>query len=298
MKRSQFKRLEPYLQKVNSINNFIKWKLFIKNYSKDLNNPNWNFTNSLRGDGGASQVLRIWSIIDFSDFLNSRYHYTKIENIEHNYHADKDFQKKWESVFIKDIFTNVEERDTKDLDFKECKGIWEIEKNENKYEIEHALDFWVRYPNRFQKFTEFVKKQYFKNNNLLAIREKKIVVHIRRGDVNQKDYVRFLPDSYYLNLIAKLKNDQPNYEIEIITNEVEKPKLEMWKTQGKIFSSLDLNPFDAIKKMSSAEIFVASRSSMSTIGAMLSSGKTYYPKFSQPFLPEWINSNKYIRKYN
>jgi hypothetical protein len=129
------------------------------------------------------------------------------------------------------------------------------------------------------KSTLSVKKIGLNNNSYIA-------VHIRRGDVNNSIKRRYTNDETYLNLIKKIRNNNPqiNYDIHIFSEnkfngnknlfqQLPNVYLHLEKTSG--FHDFD-NIFRDLSLMIHSDIFICSKSSFSYFPAILKKNGVVY----------------------
>jgi len=113
-----------------------------------------------------------------------------------------------------------------------------------------------------------------------------IAVHVRRGDVvAKKQWLRFKPNSYYLNIIQQLERilgDQP-HRFHVFSQT--KPKPSLLDEDFTPFEELgccmhlDEDMFESINHLVQADILVASKSSFSFLPSVLSHGVVLYDEF-------------------
>jgi hypothetical protein len=110
-----------------------------------------------------------------------------------------------------------------------------------------------------------------------------VIVHIRRKDViDHRD--RYLPDSYYLDLI---KSHNPN-EI-LITTQRDGFDSDLYSNYKIIYDD-EISEIGIIKKMVNAKTLIISVSSFSYVAAVLSNGIIHVPKtfHRQEILKHWL----------
>ena len=96
-----------------------------------------------------------------------------------------------------------------------------------------------------------------------------VAVHIRRGDVFG-DNIRFLPNSYYVNILKMITRNSPRpLKIDIIS---QKNSCESFDIFEKEFSNITINLDDELKscweKMINADILICSRGAFSFVPAL------------------------------
>jgi hypothetical protein len=114
-----------------------------------------------------------------------------------------------------------------------------------------------------------------------------IVVHIRRGDVTfsvQKHRYRYLPNSHYINLIARYQHN--NSRVIILSESESDESFDVFRGAGyEVW--LDTSVIEAWSLILTSQVFIMSRSSFSRVPAIFCDGIVAYTKFWSPPLPEW-----------
>ena len=114
-----------------------------------------------------------------------------------------------------------------------------------------------------------------------------IAVHIRRGDVNEKQYPdRYLPTTYFKTIIDKLLIQYPCANVCIFTELTPTNKEEFnIFTNIKIISGGDV--LTTFEHLSKADILITSKSSFSYVAALYNENTVLYTKFWHNPLPHW-----------
>ena len=115
-----------------------------------------------------------------------------------------------------------------------------------------------------------------------------VVVHIRRADVNMDyeqtgDYYRYIPNSYFLNLLEKIR--RPNDHVIIFSQKTE--SFEEFVNEGYDVK-LDTSVVQAWKTIIESDVFIMSRSSFSYVAALFAHGAVYYNEFWCKPLSHWL----------
>lgn len=117
----------------------------------------------------------------------------------------------------------------------------------------------------------------------LQIKEPKIVVHIRRGDVNKRDYPhRYIDIDIYANLISNLVLQHPIREVTVHTESSgSEDIIENLGPKCKVM--LDAPLEDVWKDIITSSVCVIAKSSFSYVPALFSSGLVmYFPFWHDP----------------
>lgn len=113
-------------------------------------------------------------------------------------------------------------------------------------------------------------------------------IHVRRGDVLEKDKKRFLPNSYYLNLIKKIKEIRPDSVLEIYS---ESESCEGWEEFLKYGCKLNLDTslVDCWRAFFNSDVLILSHSSFSYVPALYCKGLVIYSPFWHKPIKGWLN---------
>lgn len=124
-------------------------------------------------------------------------------------------------------------------------------------------------------------------------KNKKINIHIRRGDVTYIAHAdRFSSDEYYLNVINKLKSIYPNYDLTIHTQRRSFNK-ELF-TDIEVIYDDEINDNETWLDLVSSDVLVISKSSFSYSAGVLCDGLVIYPEddMFHPKLYDWKKINE------
>lgn len=108
--------------------------------------------------------------------------------------------------------------------------------------------------------------------------DKRVVLHIRRGDIPKQ---RTLQNEYYHNVIDMLKEEfekDGNHVTFHMETDGYKKEFQSFTDKGVIVEDRTSSLKSAFRRMVTADVFVASRSSFSEAAAMLSSGQVIWPE--------------------
>ena len=152
------------------------------------------------------------------------------------------------------------------------------------------------YNNQFlnEKFINKLKSSFnYKKNSIFTI-----VIHIRRGDVNENTMyknkeTRYLPNSYYINIIKKVKNINKEKIIKVYSESISQESFDNFKKLGcEIY--LDTPLKEVWESIINADIFIMSKSSFSFVPGIFCKGVVIYKDFwhSKLKLKNWVNVKK------
>ena len=131
-------------------------------------------------------------------------------------------------------------------------------------------------------------------NKRFALSEKfKICVHIRRGDItaHEVNYHRIIPVQYFNEVVKSVKEILLDKGVDFFINLHIEGDSEEFSHEHIKFQ--ELNPMASFFDFLSADLIVSSKSSHSTVPAMLSGKMMIYPNDSWlTTLPEWISADK------
>jgi len=134
-----------------------------------------------------------------------------------------------------------------------------------------------------------------RNNFLLAFNapphsNPRVAVHIRRGDVKADNQMRYIPNSYYVDVITKIKHISQEAEIFIFSESHSSESFDVFRQLGcKLFLDADLE--FTWKEMIFADVLVMSKGSFSYVPAIYNSNFViYYPAWYTK-LAHWHHTN-------
>ncbi len=218
-----------------------------------------------KNDGFGAQFLNCINGLAFARFHQLEYRHSEFEYLEHGI-LTEDAEK---LINFKKSFDKVDPSSVP-LFFSH---IAEIADNLN--------------PGKF--FTESVlnelRKIFFTNKHQYNLKQKQISIHIRRGDVTSKDFLRWIPNSYYKKIINYCKNKYPLHKI-VIYSEGSVEDFSELATKDVTFK-LNGNALDIFVELTMSDILITSKSAFSYCAAILSDKKVYYIPFWHAPLPHW-----------
>jgi hypothetical protein len=240
------------------------------------------YTNIQGRDGFGAQYQRIIQTYIYCKMRNLTFLYRPLKNVEHNYDNDNHYNDKLE--FLMNLKNNIE-NDTllqaKELDYGSIVCSYFEMNIELCCQSEHMA--FIR-----KCFWENKDKNFYKNNKT------NIAIHIRRD--NQHDMGRAgeritTPNSYYLNIINKIRNE--NVDKELLFHIYSQGNIHNFNEliNNDVIFHIDENVVDTFLGLVSADILVTSPSSLSYVAGLISNGKIYYKKFWHVPRLNWIVNN-------
>jgi len=260
-------------------------------------------------DGMGAQYQRILGIICICEFYNIKYVHTKIKKMEHldnlNYLNDIEefFQiynnfNSVESVFFDETFNEYN---------PSIDNLFKYKNNEKNILVKIALPYNICennikiYENIMPKLKKLLKNNFlpfYKNNN-----NKKIAIHIRRGDVsNSQNTNRYVSIKEIIKIITyfkKLYNNCSFYLFTEIDNN-NKNEFDIFNNDNSINIKANQDQILTLNHLINADILVICKSSFSYIAGLYNTNTVYYFDFWHTPLTNWknINSIKTIETFN
>lgn len=242
-------------------------------------------TTKPKTDGFGSQFQTFLCSIIVAETTDHIYIHTPIKEIEHNYDNNYEYINKIE--YLMNIKNNYKSIDSLTNDEKIYLEIYDMG---NTYNIfENNIDYYLdssSFLNYKQIFWKNKDKHYFKNN------KKNAAVHIRRGDVSQRENTdRYLDNTHYISIMKLIKDKYPHddllYHIYSEGNIDDFKEFNDLKDYNIIFH-LNEDIFNTFTGLVAAEILITSKSSFSYAAALLSDGEIYHKRFWHKPSKKWI----------
>lgn len=228
------------------------------------------YTIKGKSDGFGAQYQAILSGISYCNYQKYIYLHTPFTKIEHDVDVDN------ANMFIGISSDNLILNDS-------CKII-EKPFEENVH--------WCKTPSIYytDKVLEYIRKCYF-NTKKPIIDDIDIAIHIRRGDVNNNiNKERYVDNSFYVEIIQKLKLKYPKYIITIFSE----GKYEDFKEldlEEKNFR-LNIDVFETFHSLVCAKVLIQSFSSFSYCAGLINSNTVYhFDTFWHKKLEHWLTLN-------
>lgn len=233
-----------------------------KHKIKDL-----NFVISCIGknDGFGAQFLNLMHAIAFAKFHGREYKHSNFKDLEHGV-----FPEEAENfINFNDAFDPVTPSDIP-LYFSHISEV-----------ADHGRPEKYFTPNVLKQLREI----FLKNKQNSVSFPNQIAIHIRRGDVTSKDFLRWVPLQYYQKIIRYLEHKYPSHEI-VIYSEGLVEEFSALKAKNLKFK-LNGSALEIFLEMVNSDILITSKSAFSYSAAILSIGKIYYTPFWHAPLPNW-----------
>jgi hypothetical protein len=279
-----YQRISNFLKRSFRRLLFLYYKVKLK-----IKKSNNYITCEGKKDGGGAQIHAVLSTQMFAKQFNIKYAHTPFKKIEHKPKSmpELEWMNSWECFF--NLGKGYEE--AKQINAKKIKttSLFKALKYislKEKYivVVPHCHRYADMYPQKYISFFEKYKpkdKIKLKNKNKLYV-----AVHIRRGDVSEKERKRYTSSKKILKTISLIKRKYPNKELEttIYSNDFYENLVEDFQDY-KI--DVDSNVFDVLSNLSNADILIMGKSSLSYIAGLYSKGEVYYEPFWHSPLPNW-----------
>ena len=246
-------------------------------------------------DGLGAQYQRIIGIICVAEYYNFTYVHTPIKKMEHI--NDLTYLDKVENFFqICNNYSNINNIEYDEI-YEESNPFIEnlaqyIKKDKNvlikiflPYNIcEQNINIYKLGINKIRNFIINHNLPFYNNNN------KKIAIHLRRGDVTKHaNNFRYTSITDIVNIINYLKKKYKNYFFYIFTqiDENNKNEFEIFKNDSSIYIYADKDLILTINHLINADILVLSKSSLSYISGLYNNNIVYYHNFWHKPLDNW-----------
>lgn len=241
------------------------------------------------GDGGGAQLQGILATYVFCRAKGFEYLHSPIKRVEHG--AGESWVSSWEGLFTWDTNYSGAERVLRLDNFWDSLRIVFSFSLKDAFSSKAIRSYADSQPMAYQLRTTDIRSR-FQRSHLLsedsrAHLESSVVVHLRRGDVDEGElWWRFTPTSEVWKIVEFAKERFRKNAVTCFTNAnmEEAKELESLGWNVDNYSS----PFDVLTVISHAKVFVMAKSSFSYLAAILCEGQVIYEPFWHPPLPEWI----------
>lgn len=258
-------------------------------------------------DGAGAQYQRVVGVITIAMTYNLEYVHTKINNMEH---IDKNYSQKIHNFFgIESNYKSVdnykydnvyEEYDPTDESIKKYIN---MSKNSNillKIFLSHNIVFnndttlLNKSINILRTYLKMPSLPYYEN---IPQNQKKIAIHIRRGDVSSDiNSDRYVSIEKYINIINKFNEMYSDCKIFILTEIDDKNKNEFdiitKNNNVKLLANIDI--IETFGYMINADLLVICKSSFSYLSGIYNKNIVYYFDFWHKPCKNWININNLL----
>lgn len=244
------------------------------------------YTSMISTDGFGAQYQRIIETYIFCNMNNLEFVYNPLDQVEHNYENDDEYNNKLENLMnLKNNIKNVENNtnNVKYLDYVSLVRIG-FERNMDEYCNSKHMQFIK------QCFWENKTKNFFNNDKI------NIAVHIRRENIadNGKAEERVTTtNNYYLDVMNGIRQKYQNRNL--LFHIYSQGNIGQFQELVAKDVSFHLNEdiIQTFMGMVSANILIISPSSFSYSAALISDGEIYYKPFWHKPRSNWY---RYIQR--
>ena len=232
------------------------------------------YTNGQRTDGFGAIFQNIIFDILWIENHGYNYSFSPIASFDHNYENEIDFTEKLNSFMNMDFAFPENSFDKKILPFAHSYTF-----------VQSNIDSMFS-----SESSKKIKAAFFADKSRpFDLLHTHVAVHVRRPNLRD-DRIEGAntPDSYYLRIINRLREDYK--EKNIIFHIYSQGDTENFKSFLSDDTYLHLNESitDTFLGLTTADILITSASSFSYTAALLTSGTVYYKSFWHPPLNSWI----------
>lgn len=229
------------------------------------------FTNTPRSDGFGAQFQDIlWALL-YTENTGNIFKFTEPTSFEHNYLKDSNFNKTLVEYMC---FNNYNPQGNIDR---------VISHHETYSIIQSKLDYFLK----SKSFLNYKNNFFLNKINPYDDKFTNVAVHVRR---HNKEDNRIqgtdTPDSYYLNIINNIRNNNSNCRFHIYS-QGDSDNFSCYLAEDTILH-LDEPVIDTFNGLIFADKLVTSASSFSYVAAMLTDGEVYYKTFWHTPSKKWI----------
>ena len=238
------------------------------------------YTTRKRDDGFGAIFQNIIFDILYAEYHNYKYVFTPILSIDHNYNNDPEFTTKLNKFMnLADTFKCPE---NSVINYMNTSDFWTVDAELNKYCKINAL-------NKIKTAFFSDKTSPFNKEHL------NVSIHIRRPNARDNRIEGTdTPNSYYLNIINKIRNNNKDKSIKFhIYSQGSEENFSEFKSNDTEFH-LNGSVEDTFLGLVYGDTLVISASSLSYTAGLLSNGIVYYKPFWHPPLDSWVKDNSSI----
>ena len=262
---------------------------------------------NINNDGMGAQYHRIIGIICISEYYNFKYVHTPITKMEHL--DDLKYLDDIENFFqIVNNYQNVNSINYDEVFEENNPSINDL----NKYDIKKNILIKIFLPHNICDFNTDIYKEcmpklhniltnkylpFYENNN-----NKKIAIHIRRGDVTQnKNIDRYTSLNEIINIINVFKDKYNNCSFYIFTqiDDNNKNEFDIFNNDASINIRANEDILLTLNHLINADILIICKSSFSYLAGLYNINEVYYFDFWHNPLNNWENVKdlKLIEKF-
>lgn len=261
-------------------------------------------------DGLGAQAQAIYSAMLYSHVNSIPYCHTSLKEIAHNYDNDLHFNDKAEQFFgfcegekninhLQDYaIVNLDEISL--LSIKKTLGYLILSDEKIIFQKSHYHNYTDGIASTYREIRQVLQKKYYTNlkDNPFNGQKKhlQIAYHIRRGDVDNTDTLRYTGNSQIYESILELKAILDHLNIPSTISIYSQGKTEDFGNLTDI-AQLHLNGtiFDDFNRLVQSDILFMAKSSFSYCAALLSDGIVVYEPFWHQPLDEWYIAGRNFR---
>ena len=274
----------------------------------------YNSTFSDEKEGVGAVYLRIISLLGICRKYNLEFMHHK-QTIGHNYDNDNHWDDKWDNFFnLKKICKTIDDIDISNFNINKfhimnLKDLNYLTSNKDKCELnyfENPHEIIAIEPNGFFSLVENDLRNAYdeaNQNRQLIYNKKSVAIHIRVwNESDTAPYYGFiyssvsgykLDENYYINLIKKINELYPDYDIHIFTQKsfyIKYPNLNLY---SNLNIHIDMDTFDTFHHLVKADVLVLGTSTFSYIAGIYNNKEVIYNNDVSPkALHRWIDFDK------
>jgi hypothetical protein len=149
------------------------------------------------------------------------------------------------------------------------------------YADSHAGFYSLIQPALFRKYQQCPRQPWIQNDRL------KVAIHIRRGDVGERDVERFTPNATVLQRMEQVSRALASipHEMHVFS---EGRRDDFGPIGDRAVLHLNGDVFECLHNLIAADIFLMAKSSFSYIAALLARGIVIYTPFWHAPLRQWV----------
>ncbi|MEJ1339597.1 MAG: hypothetical protein RPU64_13810 [Candidatus Sedimenticola sp. (ex Thyasira tokunagai)] len=239
-------------------------------------------------DGAGAQVQAVMSTQLFAHDMGMTYVHTPFNNIYYSHGREDE---------LEDYFglgSGELQARTLPLETKKIKRLKWLFKSNVVYSIPHCHEYADLYPHKYTLLKDGFRSKFLKNKQINDGRCDclSIVTHIRRGDVSTSKHSERYTDIDKVNLIlSKVKKIAASKGLVCKLTVVSQGRVEDFCDIDfdEVEFHLDTDLKDAFLDLTSADVLVMAKSSMSYCTAVYSNAVVMYERFWHTPLPDWID---------
>jgi hypothetical protein len=240
------------------------------------------YTHETRIDGFGAQYQTIITTILFCQYKKINYVYSPLKMVEHNYDNNSNYTNNLESLMnLKNNVVNITTT-TNGVELKFGMTVLPFFDANIDYLCNSETMKYIK-----KCFWMNKERNYFKNTKI------NIAVHIRRENIADRGQCGErgnTPNTYYLNLMKKIRNQYDNNSQILfhIYSQGNSINFQEFNVADDVILHLNDDITTTFIGMVAANILIISPSSFSYVAALISDGIIYYKNFWHKPKKEWI----------